>query len=114
MTTATTVVRVKGIPLELGGTIRVVPPLSLGSLEQLKDKLSEFTGDVREGDQVATVIDATHACLKRNYPELTREEVADWLDLENMMEVMEAVMDVSGMKRKAKEAAAPEGEAKAG
>ena len=39
MTTATTVVRVKGIPLELGGTTYIVPPLSLGALEQLKDAL---------------------------------------------------------------------------
>lgn len=111
MTTASTVARVKGIPVDLGGTTYIVPPLALGALEQLKDALANFTGDVREADQVATVIDATHASLKRNYPEITRAEVADLVDLENMMAVMEAVMDVSGMKRKAKEAAAQQGEA---
>lgn len=114
MNTATTIARVKGIPLELGGTTYVVPPLSLGALEQLKERLENFTGDVRNDDQAATVIDAAHACLKRNYPDITREDVAELIDLENMMEVMEAVMDVSGMKRKAKEATAQQGEANAG
>lgn len=102
--TATHVVKVKGSPIELGGTVRIVPPLSLGSLEQLKDALSNFTGNVSETEQVSTVITAAHAALKRNYPDITREEVGEAIGLENMLEVMEAVMDVSGMKRKAAEA----------
>jgi hypothetical protein len=52
---------------------------------------------------VATVIDTAHAALRRNYPDTTREDVADMLGLENMVEVMECVMDVSGLKRKAVE-----------
>ena len=115
MTTATTVVRVKGIPLELGGTTYIVPPLSLGALEQLKDALEKFTGDIRESEQVSTVIDAATAALKRNYPEFTREQVADLIDLENMQDVFLALMDVSGLRRKKLESGegdAP-GEAKA-
>lgn len=103
------VVKIKGIAVTLGGDSYVVPPLSLGAVEQLQDRIGAFNGDVRDKDQVATVIDAAHSALKRNYPEMTREAVADLIDLENMAEVFEAVMDVSGMKRKALEAGeAPE------
>lgn len=98
------VVKVKGIAVVFGGDSYVIPPLSLGSVEQLQDRIAKCNGDVRDMEQIATVIDAAHAALKRNYPEITREAVADMIDLENMAEVFEAVMDVSGMKRKALEA----------
>lgn len=96
--------RVKGIPVEMGGTVFIVPPLSLGALEQLQDALEHFTGDIRDKSQMATMLDATHAALRRNYPEITREQVGEMVDLENMQRVMEAVMDVSGLKRRQLEA----------
>lgn len=99
------VVKVKGIPKDLGGTTYVVPPLSLGALEQLQERLGSYTGDVNNPADVRTTIDAAHAALKRNYPDLKREEVAELIGLENMIEVFEAVMDISGMRRKAYEAA---------
>jgi hypothetical protein len=99
------VVKVKGIALDLGGATFVVPPLSLGALEQLQESLSSFSGDVTDKAQVATAIDAAHAALRRNYPAMTREEVAEAIGLDNMVDVMEAVMDVSGLKRKQLEAA---------
>ena len=104
----TPVVKVKGIPVEIGGIIRIVPPLSLGALEQLHEPLSKFTADATDMSSISVVTDATYAALKRNYPDITREEVADGIGLENMNDVLEAVMDVSGLKRKAKEAAAGE------
>lgn len=96
-----TIVKHKGIPVVLGEQTFIVPPLALGALEQLQDRVASFNGDIRDAAQVATVIDAGHAALKRNYPEITREEVADLIDVGNMAEVFEAVMDVSGLKRKA-------------
>lgn len=108
--TQSTIARVKGIPVELGGNTYVLPPLSLGALEQMKTKLKNFTGDIQDVDQISTVIDAAHAALKRNYPEVTREFVAEHVGLENFTDVFMAVMDVSGVARKAREA----GEAAAG
>ena len=46
--------------------------------------------------------------LKRNYPDMTREQVAELLDLSMMRDCMNAVMSVSGMVPK--EAAATTGE----
>ncbi len=105
------VVKVKGLTVSLGGTEYVVPPLSLGALEQFQDSLANFTGDITDKKQIGTIADCAHAALRRNYPALTREEVADMIGLENMMEVMEAVMDISGLKRKSREASDGEGEA---
>ena len=106
------IVKVKGLLIELGGRELVVPPLALGALEQLQARLVQFKGDIRDKDQVATAIDAAHAALKRNYPDMSRDEVAEMIDVGNMAEVFEAVMDVSGLKRKEIEAGEAAGRGK--
>lgn len=94
------IVKHPGIATDLGGTWYVIPPIALGALEQLQDRIAQFNGDVTDFSQIATVIDAAFAALKRNYPDITREEVANAIDVGNMAEVFEAIMDVSGLKRK--------------
>lgn len=98
----------KGIPTTLGDKTFVVPPLSFRALQELQDRLASFNGGV-DPESVALVVDATFMSLKRNYPDITREELLDVLDVGNMQEVMEAVMDVSGLHRKAHEAAEASG-----
>lgn len=92
-----------GIKLTLGGTEYTVPPLALGTIEDMEDQLKDFRGGI-DADSVKTVIDATTAGLQRNYPDITRDEVRGMLDLGNMIDVMQALMDVSGIKRKELEA----------
>jgi hypothetical protein len=94
---------IKGISMTLGEQEYIVPPLTLGALEDLQESLEAFTGDTSPA-AIKTVIDATTRALRRNYPDITRDQVRECIGLENMAEVMEAVMDVSGLKRKAREA----------
>lgn len=98
------IVKVKGIPFDFGTETLIVPPLSLGALEQLQDRLTDMREDIADPEYIGTVIDALHAALQRNYPDITREQVADLVDLSNMQEVMACAMDVAGLKRKALEA----------
>lgn len=98
-------VRIKGVTVELNGTNYVIPPIALGALEQLQERIGTFDGNVQDAKQISTVIDCAHAALRRNYPDMTREQVADLIDIANMGDVFAAVMDVSGLKRKEQEAA---------
>jgi hypothetical protein len=98
------VVKVKGIPYTFSDRVLVIPPLSLGAMEQLQERLSVMKEDLADPEYIGTVIETVHAALKRNYPDMTREEVADMIDLANMQEVMTCAMDVAGLKRKALEA----------
>lgn len=100
-------VKHKGVKVELGGNVFIIPPIALGALEQLQGRLAKFTGDVQDLEQVATIIDAAYSALKRNYPAMTREDVADLIDVGNMADVFAALMDVSGLIRKAEEAKDP-------
>lgn len=89
----------KGIQLTLNGVEYVVPPLNFRVLQELQDRLEAFTGGT-DTASLGLVVDCLHGALLRNYPGITREETVDMLDLENMEQVMQAVMDVSGMNRK--------------
>lgn len=105
--------KVKGVQVEFAdGTVLTVPPLNLAAVEMLQERLVKFTGGM-DKESIGLVVDATLAALQRNYPDMTREHLVNsLLDLGNMQEVMEAVMDVSGLKRKEQEKAL--GEARAG
>jgi hypothetical protein len=107
-----TVARIPGLSVTLDGQPYVIPPLSLGALEQLRPRLLAFDEKMDDPEQISTVIDTLHAALRRNYPELTRERVADMVDLANFGEAMRAAMNVSGLaKGAAASPGAPPGEA---
>lgn len=91
--------KIKGIHINLGGRDLVVPPLNFKALQDLQERLASFTGDTSP-ESIQLVLDAAHAALSRNYNDVTKEFLAEYLDLENMADVMRAVMDVSGLQRK--------------
>jgi hypothetical protein len=97
-----TVPKVKGIPVQMGERLLVVPPLNFRSLQAFQERLKAFTGGT-DGASLDTVLDVAEAALKRNYDDITRDFLLDSLDVSNMQEFMEAAMDVSGLKRKAHE-----------
>lgn len=90
--------KVKGVEFEFAdGSVFVLPPLSLGAVEVLQDRLMQFRGGLTGTD---TVIDAVFMALQRNYPDITRDRVAfDLIDLDNMNAAMEVVMNVSGLSK---------------
>jgi hypothetical protein len=85
-----------------GGRVYTIPPLSLGALQRLQDKLSSLN-DRTALDPVAmgVVVEALHAALARNYPDMTSADVAELVDVSQIGDVMSAVLDVSGLQRKA-------------
>lgn len=93
------VVSVPGISFTFaGGKVLVIPPLSLGDLEQLLEPINHVMNGVIDMAAIGTVIDATHAALRRNYPDMERAEVGSLIDLSNMRDVVQAIMNASGME----------------
>ncbi len=93
----------QGIPFDFDGRTLIIPPLSLGAMEKLQGRLETMDDASITPEYIGTVVDSVHAALQRNYPDMTREEVAGLLDLQNMQEVMACVFDFGGVKRKALE-----------
>lgn len=94
---------IPGIDFDFGGgQVHTIPPLSLAALRRLQGSLSKLSDvGALEPEAIDTVIKATHAALRRNYPAITEEDVAELIDLGNMHDVIACVLDVAGIKRKA-------------
>jgi hypothetical protein len=104
-------VKIPGVLVTMGGKEREIPPLSFKALKRLGPKLATLNvGSVSE-EAVATILEATFLAIQRNYPDVTMEELEDELDVGNMTDVIQAIMDVSGLRRKAQEEASKEKEA---
>lgn len=93
----------RGTPLKIEGTTFIFAPLSLGAIEKLLPALQSF-----QPNDVGTVIDVAHKSLKRNYPDITRDDVADLIYMDQLTEVMAAVMNVSGLKNESGDSEAGE------
>jgi hypothetical protein len=94
---------VKGIKIMLAGEERIVPPLALGPLEMLQDRISKVT-NLASGDGVKLVLDVAFYAMRRNYPDITREDIGEMVGLENLDDIMKAALDAGGVWRKELEA----------
>jgi hypothetical protein len=87
-----------------GGRVFTMAPLSLGVIQRLQKRLENLSTDsALNPESLSTIVQATHASLKRNYPDITEEQVGDLVDVGNMLDVVSLVLDVGGFKRKAAE-----------
>lgn len=92
--------RYAGVEVSIGGTVKTVPPLAMRSMRTLMPKIMAIEFE-DSGLPTATseeaVYDIIHAALKRNYPELDREELADALDIVSFPKALDAVLGASGL-----------------
>lgn len=100
----------EGIAKTIGGVEYIIPPINLRTLKQLQSEIEHFQDGTVNAESIDTAITVIHSALKRNYPDLSIDDVSDLVDVANMFELFEIVMDVSGLKRKALEAEARPGE----
>lgn len=91
-------VKVPGVVHDFFGRRLVLAPLNMGPLRQLLER-TKTMGQEATVDQIDTVIDAVHASLRRNYPDITRDEVENELvDAANAELLMPIIMNRSGLK----------------
>jgi hypothetical protein len=80
-----------------------VPPLNFDSLQLLEGKLGSL-GQGSQGASMQTIAVAIGHALKRNYRGVPEWLIRQTLDIANLGEFTQALMDVSGLRRKELEA----------
>lgn len=75
-----------------------VPALGLRAVRELQDRIRSMSSmdGLPTAEQMDTVFEIAHAALRRNYPDISKDVVADMIDLSNFHEVLAAVMAISG------------------
>jgi hypothetical protein len=90
--------RFAGVPFTLGGQAYVVPPLSLGAIEEFEAAIEGFEA-MPTMQQLRFVVDLAHRALRRNYPELQRAELAELIDIGNAFALFATILQVAGLIR---------------
>lgn len=101
---------IDGVNLTIGGRDFTVPPLNLKALKKLTPTIQSIVdaGDDLSLAQLDAIVDVVHTALARNYPDLSRDEVEELLDVVNMEPTIRAVLEASGLTKRAPgEAASP-------
>src|SRR6266404_7655055 len=96
---------IPGIDIEMGGETYILPPLTLGQLRSgIRDKMQENDKLIGEG-KFWEALDIKNsiigAALRRNYPDITDEDVGGMLDLRNYDKAWEIVLGGSGLRSQA-------------
>jgi len=79
-----------------------VSALTLGDLRKLEAALLGVEQRVEKGfGSMLSLVPVIHASLSKLHPEITLEELEQMLDLKSFAEVLDRVLEVSGLKRSA-------------
>jgi hypothetical protein len=92
--------RFRGTDVTLGGETYTIPPLTLAALEVLGPKFEALMGlreagrmqDLFRPESIATIAELAHACLVRNYPDMTLQDVKELIDLASLPDVFGAIV----------------------
>lgn len=91
-------VDVYGEVIRLGRLFYVLPPAPLVHMPKLKAVLSGGNFSEDEGYSNA-LADAVYYSLRRNYPSVGREQVAENIDMTNFRDIMNAFMKANGLQQ---------------
>lgn len=106
--------RYGGKEIYMAGQWWVVPSLSTKDAVTFWDDLAQFQspGDRAKGkERLQKAIEIIHAAMKRNYPNLTSDEVKDMVGLGDYMKLLTLVFTASGVSETGPE---PDGESAEG
>lgn len=90
-----------GVKVSLSGREFTLPPLTLGALKKIGDKISILSemSTVPTPEQIDAMCQIILSSVNRNYPEVTQDELLELIDLGNLKSVFEAVLGASGIVR---------------
>ena len=91
---------IEGKTINIGGRDFTVPPLCLRDVKRFLPMMTELYGK-SPMEQMTLTSEVILAALQRNYPDLTMDELDDLLDPISIHGVMDAILEASGLKKKA-------------
>lgn len=90
-----------GVWVRMGDKSYKVAPLNFKTLREMAPLLTALKaakdGELPTAAQTDALCSIAHASIRRNYPAITLDEVAENLDFGNFLSVLNAVMGASGL-----------------
>ena len=98
------------LSIVLKGRKLTLSPLTLGDLRKLERSLLGMEQRVDKGfASMLSLVPVIHASLSKLHPEIALEELEAMLDLCSFAEVLDRVLEASGLRRNGSESTKPRG-----
>jgi len=90
----------EGIPVKLGGVEYVIPSLSTKEARRLWPDILAMDGATMETipEKQQKMLAVIHAAMRRNYPNLSLEDLDDLVDMRNIRVLVNAAVGASGLE----------------
>lgn len=91
----------EGTTITIQGQKYIVPPLSFSGMKKIEQDLLVLN-DPKSTDfsKICVMVKAIKLALRRNYPDMTDEQIEDMIDVGNINNVFDAIMGASGLEKK--------------
>lgn len=97
----------EGTKMNLGGREFIVPPLNIRGLRLLGPKFDSITkacmgagvSALLSVEVLDDMMEVIHTAIVRNYPNVTKDELEDLVDLDTLPKLFQAVAAQSGMQQ---------------
>ena len=87
-----------GLPVTLGGVAYTMPSINARAAKAYWPRV-EAMQNGNEPDPLGLVAEMVHACLLRNYPEITFDTVQDGVDMDNLDELSAKVFGKGAFRK---------------
>lgn len=89
----------QGTVVQLAGVRYIMPPISLGAIEREGDAFTELAEGRTPTGKLTFIAKLVTESLRRNYPDIDGDLVANSVDLGNLQELVGALMSTTGLVR---------------
>lgn len=89
-----------GVDVVIGKHIYVAPPMTLRTIRTMYPKIGSLSDPNLPKEASFDILsELVYVALKRNYPAITKDEIEDGIDAKSIGEVMQAILEASGLTR---------------
>lgn len=86
-----------GVTVKIGRRDFIVPPLNLKAVKRIGQLVPVMLREDGSAESIDAAVEVIHMAVRRNYPDLTREELEEELDLGNLAAVSLQIAEASGL-----------------
>ncbi len=90
---------IDGVTVIIAEKEYVIPPLNFAGTRKYIAASKRLSGIADPEEQMSIMAEMVWLALKRNYPQLSVEDVEDILDFTNVQTIMDAIVEASGLKK---------------
>jgi len=90
---------IEGIAVKIADKEYIIPPLNFAGTRKYIAAAKKLPGITDPEEQMSLMAEMVWLALRRNYPQMSIDDVEDIVDFTNVQTIMDAIVEASGLKK---------------